>query len=250
METLSEDLDRLHQENRKLNENQNKWFKINGQKIEYCNSKKYQVSTEIGNVSNEKIELMFKEIKNFLMRLILLLTNSQNNNWNMKMIDFIINYMNQFSQQTSQRIAMQQSDGNEIFIHIQNNADRYNIKSENEKNFNQPMIPDQVIESTTIKPKPLTFEQIELVSSTQVSGDGHVKSVRVQCPQCKEKVNTVIIRKAGTQTYLASCILLLCSFGLVCVSCLPCIIDDCKDVRHSCPTCKIPLGKTQFKILN
>lgn len=44
------------------------------------------------------------------------------------------------------------------------------------------MIPDQVIESQTTKPKPLTFDQIKLVSSTQVSGDGHVKSVRVQCP--------------------------------------------------------------------
>ncbi|CAD8200827.1 unnamed protein product [Paramecium pentaurelia] len=151
---------------------------------------------------------------------------------------------------TNMNKPMQQSDGDEIFFHIQNNAEQYNIQSADEKNQNIKMIPDQVIESQTTKPKPLTFDQIKLVSSTQVSGDGHVKSVRVQCPQCKQKVDTVIIRKPGTQTYLASCILLLCSFGLVCVSCLPCIIDDCKDVLHSCPQCKSPLGKTQFKILD
>ncbi|CAD8094077.1 unnamed protein product [Paramecium primaurelia] len=145
---------------------------------------------------------------------------------------------------------MQQSDGDEIFIHLQNNADQYNIKQSDNKNQNEIMIPDQVIEAKTNNQKPMTFDQIRLVSSTQVSGDGHAKSVRVQCPQCKQKVDTVIIRKPGTQTYLASCILLLCSFGLVCISCLPCIIDDCKDVLHSCPQCKTPLGKTKFKILD
>ncbi|CAD8116719.1 unnamed protein product [Paramecium sonneborni] len=144
---------------------------------------------------------------------------------------------------------MQQSDGDEIFIHIQDNANQY-IQKTDDKSQNQVMIPNQVIDPQQSKLKPLTFEQIKLVSSTQVSGDGHVKSVRVQCPQCKQKVDTVIVRKIGSQTYVASCLLLLCSFGLVCVSCLPCIIDDCKDVLHSCPQCKTPLGKTQFTILD
>ncbi|CAD8109145.1 unnamed protein product [Paramecium sonneborni] len=148
---------------------------------------------------------------------------------------------------------MQQSDGDEIFIHIQSNANQYNIQNTDDKSQKQIMIPNQTNQAIVPEKsnlKQLTFEQIKLVSSTQVTGDGHVQSVRVQCPQCKQKVDTVIVRKVGSQTYVASCILLLCSFGLVCVSCLPCIIDDCKDVFHSCPQCKIPLGKTQFQIMD
>ncbi|CAD8100241.1 unnamed protein product [Paramecium primaurelia] len=145
---------------------------------------------------------------------------------------------------------MQQSEGDEIFIHIQNNADQYKIQQTDDRSQNQIMIPNQAIEPKQNKLAPFTLEQIKLVSSTQESGDGHIKSVRVQCPQCKKKVDTIVVRKPGVQTYVASCLLLLCSFGLVCVSCLPCIIDDCKDVQHSCPDCNISLGKTKFKILD
>ncbi|CAK92603.1 unnamed protein product (macronuclear) [Paramecium tetraurelia] len=151
---------------------------------------------------------------------------------------------------TEENKKMQQSDGDEIFIHIQSHADQYKIQQTDDRSQNQIMIPNQAIEPQKNKLTPFTLEQIKLVSSTQVSGDGHVKSVKVQCPQCKKKVDTVVVRKPGSQTYVASCLLLLCSFGLVCVSCLPCIIDDCKDALHSCPQCKISLGKTEFKILD
>lgn len=86
--------------------------------------------------------------------------------------------------------------------------------------------------------KTISFDMIKLVSSTQVSGDGYVKSVKVVCKNCNKKVDTIVTRKPGKETFIASCLLLMCSFGMVCISCLPCLIDDCKDALHTCPDCK------------
>ncbi|CAD8122080.1 unnamed protein product [Paramecium sonneborni] len=134
---------------------------------------------------------------------------------------------------------LQKSDGDEIVFHITKNAQQYepNITLENTPN-------DKPVQN------PIRFEDIKLVSSVQVTGDGHSQSVRIICSGCKTKVNTVITRKAGLQTYIAGLLLIFCSFGFICVSCIPCFMDDCKDVQHSCPNCNQCLGKTQFNILD
>ncbi|CAD8109982.1 unnamed protein product [Paramecium primaurelia] len=134
---------------------------------------------------------------------------------------------------------LRQSDGDEIVFHITKNAQQYE--------------PNITLENTPIdKPVhiPITFEEIKLVSSVQVSGDGHQQSVRIICPGCKMKVYSVIKRRVGLQTLIAGVLLIFCSFGCICVTCIPCLLDDCKDVEHSCPNCKQYLGKAQFNILD
>ncbi|CAK61206.1 unnamed protein product (macronuclear) [Paramecium tetraurelia] len=134
---------------------------------------------------------------------------------------------------------LNRSDGDEIVFHITKNAQQYepNITLDNSPN-------DKPVQ------KPITFEDIKLVSSVQVSGDGHYQSVRIICPGCKMKVNSVISRRIGSQTFLAGVLLIFCSFGFICVTCIPCLVDDCKDVQHSCPNCKQYLGKAKFNILD
>lgn len=91
------------------------------------------------------------------------------------------------------------------------------------------------------------------------NGNGFVRSVRVFCPTCKQNVNflkklkqidTVLTKKTGFQTWIAAFLLFLCSFGLICIACIPWFIDDCKDVYHGCPNCKRELGRTNFKIID
>ncbi|CAD8124446.1 unnamed protein product [Paramecium sonneborni] len=134
---------------------------------------------------------------------------------------------------------IQKSDGDEIVFHITKNAEQY------EPNIVLESLPNDKPVQNSIR-----FEDIKLVQSLQVSGDGHYQSVRIICPQCKMKINTIITRKVGLYTFIAGALLIFCSFGFICVSCTPCFIDDCKDVQHSCPNCNQFLGRTQFNIFD
>ncbi|CAK64988.1 unnamed protein product (macronuclear) [Paramecium tetraurelia] len=134
---------------------------------------------------------------------------------------------------------LKHSEGDEIVFHITKNAQQY------EPNITLATSPnDKPVQN------PITFEDIKLVSSLQASADGHYQSVRMICSGCKRKVNSVIKRRAGLQTFIAGVLLIFCSFGFICVTCIPCMVDDCKDVQHSCPNCKQILGKAQFNILD
>ncbi|CAK83989.1 unnamed protein product (macronuclear) [Paramecium tetraurelia] len=134
---------------------------------------------------------------------------------------------------------IQKSNQDVLEFHITNNAQFYqqNIIQEKSTNCKLPL------------PKLTTLEDIKLVSSTQVSGDGHSNSVLIICSGCQNKVQTVLTHHSGISTIFVGFLLLLCSFGFFCVACIPCCLDDCKDIRHNCPKCQRTLGKTSFKIL-
>ncbi|CAD8094190.1 unnamed protein product [Paramecium primaurelia] len=142
-------------------------------------------------------------------------------------VDYIYNFM--------QHIQNSNQDGLEF--HINKNAQFYQQNIIQEKTLNCTL------------PKLITLEDIKLVSSTQVSGDGHNNPVLIICSGCQNKVQTVLTRHSGKSTILVGFILFLCSFGFICVACIPCCLDDCKDIRHNCPQCQKTLGKTTFNIL-
>lgn len=66
--------------------------------------------------------------------------------------------------------------------------------------------------------------------------------VRTTCPQCRADILTATYYETGTMTWLVAGI--LCFVGLFMGCCLiPFCIDGCKDVVHSCPSCRCTLGR-------
>ena len=57
------------------------------------------------------------------------------------------------------------------------------------------------------------------------------------CPHCKITITTTTQPDMGTLAWLAC--MMLCP---VCLCCLPCCVDDLKDVTHQCPSCNAFLG--------
>ncbi|CAD8121127.1 unnamed protein product [Paramecium sonneborni] len=132
---------------------------------------------------------------------------------------------------------IQKTNQDALEFHITRNAQFYQPNIIEDKNL------------TCTLPKIITLEDIKLVSSTQVSGDGHINPVLIICSGCQNKVQTVLTHHSGKSTIFVGFLLFICSFGFFCVSCIPCCLDDCKDIRHNCPKCQKILGKTSFNIL-
>lgn len=66
--------------------------------------------------------------------------------------------------------------------------------------------------------------------------------VRTQCPGCRADILTATHYETGTMTWLVAGI--LCFIGLWLGCCLiPFCVDGCKDVVHSCPSCRITIGR-------
>ena len=64
--------------------------------------------------------------------------------------------------------------------------------------------------------------------------------VKMTCPYCKEDITTITQPKMGLLAWLVSGA--LCITGLWCYVCIPCCVDDLKDVTHQCPGCNAILG--------
>ncbi|KAK0418582.1 hypothetical protein QR680_013654 [Steinernema hermaphroditum] len=62
----------------------------------------------------------------------------------------------------------------------------------------------------------------------------------VQCPHCKEAVLSDIEHSVGRFACIIIIVLLI--FGCCLCSFLPCCINSCKDVIHSCPKCRGYIG--------
>lgn len=60
--------------------------------------------------------------------------------------------------------------------------------------------------------------------------------VSCYCPHCNHYVQTEILYRSGTRTYIATAGLCLLSCGLL--SFLPFCIHACKDAHHICPLCR------------
>ncbi|KAL7672896.1 hypothetical protein ACOME3_007775 [Neoechinorhynchus agilis] len=63
----------------------------------------------------------------------------------------------------------------------------------------------------------------------------------IRCPYCGSDVCTLTASDSGALTWLLS--IAICCLGCFCGCCMiPFVVDDTKDVIHSCPNCKKHLG--------
>ncbi|XP_071164017.1 LITAF domain-containing protein-like [Mytilus edulis] len=66
--------------------------------------------------------------------------------------------------------------------------------------------------------------------------------VRTQCPSCRADILTSTHYETGTMTWVVAGV--LCFVGLWIGCCLiPFCIDGCKDVVHTCPSCRHSIGR-------
>ncbi|KAK7575877.1 hypothetical protein V9T40_012163 [Parthenolecanium corni] len=66
---------------------------------------------------------------------------------------------------------------------------------------------------------------------------------RIKCPNCHADIRTSIDSQPSCAAHL--CCLLLLLIGCCPLSSLPYCMDSLKNVRHSCPNCRIVLGSYQ-----
>ena len=63
---------------------------------------------------------------------------------------------------------------------------------------------------------------------------------KMTCPYCKANITTITQPKMGLLAWLVTGG--LCIIGLWPCACIPCCVDDLKDVTHQCPSCHAILG--------
>ncbi|KAL3997527.1 LITAF-like zinc ribbon domain family protein [Acanthocheilonema viteae] len=71
-------------------------------------------------------------------------------------------------------------------------------------------------------------------------------SIETDCPYCQAHIVTSVQRIVGTLPWLIMGICFLLGFFLLlpwCLCCVPFYMDNCRDVVHSCPSCKRILGR-------
>uniref|UniRef100_A0A0A9ZGQ8 Lipopolysaccharide-induced tumor necrosis factor-alpha factor n=1 Tax=Lygus hesperus TaxID=30085 RepID=A0A0A9ZGQ8_LYGHE len=67
-------------------------------------------------------------------------------------------------------------------------------------------------------------------------------STHMICPHCRFEIESSTTRKPGIIAYLSGFVIFL--LGCWCGCCLlPCCIDSCMDVHHTCPNCNAYLGR-------
>lgn len=65
------------------------------------------------------------------------------------------------------------------------------------------------------------------------------------CPHCQAEIDSSTKTQPGLIAYIAG--LVICLLGCPCGCCLlPCCIDKCMDVQHTCPHCNSYLGTYRF----
>ncbi|KAF7987656.1 hypothetical protein HCN44_003519 [Aphidius gifuensis] len=68
------------------------------------------------------------------------------------------------------------------------------------------------------------------------------ESTRMICPHCRVTIETTVEKNPSTMAWISS--LILCLTVGYCGCCLiPFCMDDCHDVKHTCPSCGAFLGE-------
>ncbi|RNA30612.1 lipopolysaccharide-induced tumor necrosis factor-alpha factor [Brachionus plicatilis] len=71
------------------------------------------------------------------------------------------------------------------------------------------------------------------------------KPSNVTCPSCGAQVVSSISHESGLGTWLIAGA--ICVVGLIFGCCLiPFFVDDCKDVKHYCPSCNALIGSKKL----
>jgi lipopolysaccharide-induced tumor necrosis factor-alpha factor len=90
--------------------------------------------------------------------------------------------------------------------------------------------------------QPQQQQQVIYVPTVATRNSLTAQPARIQCPNCRADVLTNIEHQSGCLTWII--IGSLCATGLfiplIWCGCqfIPCCVDSCKDVAHSCPNCK------------
>lgn len=66
--------------------------------------------------------------------------------------------------------------------------------------------------------------------------------VRMQCPHCRTTVTTVTTKQSGLAVWASCCTMAFLGLWLGCCL-IPFCVDGLKDTVHTCPVCKVQLGK-------
>ncbi|EFO28000.1 hypothetical protein LOAG_00476 [Loa loa] len=86
--------------------------------------------------------------------------------------------------------------------------------------------------------------RVNLISSTAPTFGPN--PIETDCPYCQAHVVTSIQRIVGALPWIVMGICFLLGFFLLlpwCLCCIPFYMDNCRDVVHSCPSCKRALGR-------
>ncbi len=67
---------------------------------------------------------------------------------------------------------------------------------------------------------------------------------QVYCSGCSKEVKTMLSYKIGAGTCVLG--LVISCVGCLPLSCIPCFLNDYKDVIHKCPNCSNFLGKRGY----
>lgn len=103
--------------------------------------------------------------------------------------------------------------------------------------------PDVTTEFT--RPNATQTEQTAIVIGTTPDAGSNINysspfPMRVTCPLCQTETVTRTKPVAGLLTYLSGlCLCIFCCWPCICV---PCCVDMCKDVEHSCGHCRRRIG--------
>ncbi|XP_055327291.1 LITAF domain-containing protein-like isoform X2 [Paramacrobiotus metropolitanus] len=94
-------------------------------------------------------------------------------------------------------------------------------------------------------PPPNSYQHGAPVSTVIITSPGVCLSqypTQLECPNCRQHVVTTTEFENGGLTY--ALMGLLCLFGCWLGCCLiPTCVDECKDVLHTCPNCKVFVGR-------
>ncbi|XP_014254026.1 lipopolysaccharide-induced tumor necrosis factor-alpha factor homolog isoform X2 [Cimex lectularius] len=94
--------------------------------------------------------------------------------------------------------------------------------------------------SSPFQPQPIHHKQPTSIVTTVVPLGP--QPTHMICPHCHVEIESSTKRKPGIIAYLSG--IALCAIGCFWGCCLvPCCIDSCMDVHHTCPYCNAYLGR-------
>ncbi|XP_068099691.1 cell death-inducing p53-target protein 1 [Hyperolius riggenbachi] len=101
-----------------------------------------------------------------------------------------------------------------------------------------PQFPSPGTHATTVIMPPGATAASATTTVTMLQGEiFHSSPVQTVCPHCQQPITTKISHEIGLMNVLLCCFCCFvgCDFGCCLI---PCMINDLKDVTHSCPNCK------------
>ncbi|KAM8962389.1 cell death-inducing p53-target protein 1 [Pelodytes ibericus] len=98
--------------------------------------------------------------------------------------------------------------------------------------------PSQGAHATTVIVPPGASSASTTATVTVLQGESFRSSpVQTVCPHCQQPITTKLSHEIGLMNFLLCCFCCFVGCDLGCCL-IPCMINDLKDVTHTCPNCK------------